>query len=183
VDERLREPDRDEPGLFRQVERRALLEPRQRRGTTTESRHESDSVSRRAFALGLLGQAALARLKERDGSWAVTVRRLGRPFVQQRSAQVGRKLCLVPAGCGFSRAADHCGSCGYASATLRFSRTSSSSFARAWMRSPNRSATTKSRYPWFGSYNADAMRMELYLRVRAWEAGRRAAGVEVELID
>ncbi len=34
-----------------------------------------------------------------------------------------------------------------------------------------------------GSYNADAMRMELYLRVRAWEAGRRAAGVEVELID
>ena len=27
-----------------------------------------------------------------------------------------------------------------------------------------------------GSYNADAMRMELYLRVRAWEAGRRAAG-------
>jgi hypothetical protein len=34
-----------------------------------------------------------------------------------------------------------------------------------------------------GSYNADAMRMELYLRVRAWEAGRRTAGVEVELID
>jgi hypothetical protein len=25
--------------------------------------------------------------------------------------------------------------------------------------------------------------MELYLRVRAWEAGRRAAAVEVELID
>jgi hypothetical protein len=34
-----------------------------------------------------------------------------------------------------------------------------------------------------GSYNADAMRMELYLRVRAWEAGRGAAAVEVELID
>ena len=34
-----------------------------------------------------------------------------------------------------------------------------------------------------GSYAADAMRMELYLRDRAWEAGRRAAGVEVELID
>jgi hypothetical protein len=27
VDQRLRELDRDEPGLFRQVERRALLEP------------------------------------------------------------------------------------------------------------------------------------------------------------
>jgi hypothetical protein len=34
-----------------------------------------------------------------------------------------------------------------------------------------------------GSYNSDAMRMELYLRVRAWEAGRRSAGVEVELVD
>ena len=34
-----------------------------------------------------------------------------------------------------------------------------------------------------GSYNADAMHMELYLRVRAWEAGRRSTGVEVELVD
>ena len=31
VDQRLRELDRDDPGLFRQVERRALLEPRQSR--------------------------------------------------------------------------------------------------------------------------------------------------------
>src|SRR5438105_14068743 len=30
-----------------------------------------------------------------------------------------------------------------------------------------------------GSYNADAMNIELYLRVRAWEAGRRSTGVEV----
>ena len=34
-----------------------------------------------------------------------------------------------------------------------------------------------------GSYNADAMNIELYLRVRAWEAGRRSTGVEVELVD
>ncbi len=34
-----------------------------------------------------------------------------------------------------------------------------------------------------GSYAEDAMRMELYLRVRAWEAGRRAKGVEVEFVD
>jgi len=34
-----------------------------------------------------------------------------------------------------------------------------------------------------GSYNSDAMRIELYLRVRAWEAGRRSPGVEVELVD
>jgi hypothetical protein len=34
-----------------------------------------------------------------------------------------------------------------------------------------------------GSYASDAMRMELYLRVRAWEAGRRASGVEVEFVD
>ena len=32
-----------------------------------------------------------------------------------------------------------------------------------------------------GSYNADAMQMELYLRIRAWESGRRAAGVQVEI--
>ena len=34
-----------------------------------------------------------------------------------------------------------------------------------------------------GSYAEDAMRMELYLRVRAWEAGRRSSGVEVEFVD
>ena len=34
-----------------------------------------------------------------------------------------------------------------------------------------------------GSYAEDAMRMELYLRVRAWEAGQRAKGVEVEFVD
>jgi hypothetical protein len=34
-----------------------------------------------------------------------------------------------------------------------------------------------------GSYNADAMKIELYLRVRAWEAGRRSTGVEVKLAD
>jgi hypothetical protein len=34
-----------------------------------------------------------------------------------------------------------------------------------------------------GSYNSDAMHMELYLRVRAWEAGRRSSGVVVELVD
>ena len=34
-----------------------------------------------------------------------------------------------------------------------------------------------------GSYNSDAMRLELYLRVRAWEAGRRSTGVEIELVD
>ncbi len=34
-----------------------------------------------------------------------------------------------------------------------------------------------------GSYNSDAMHMELYLRIRAWEGGRRSTGVEVELVD
>ena len=34
-----------------------------------------------------------------------------------------------------------------------------------------------------GSYALDAMRMELYLRVRAWEAVRAARGVAVELVD
>jgi hypothetical protein len=33
-----------------------------------------------------------------------------------------------------------------------------------------------------GSFAHDAMRMELYLRIRLWEAKRRAAGV-VDLID
>jgi hypothetical protein len=34
-----------------------------------------------------------------------------------------------------------------------------------------------------GSYNSDAMHLELYSGVRALEAGRRSSGVEVELID
>jgi len=34
-----------------------------------------------------------------------------------------------------------------------------------------------------GSYALDAMRMELYLRIRAWEAARAARGVSVELVD
>jgi hypothetical protein len=34
-----------------------------------------------------------------------------------------------------------------------------------------------------GSYAMDAMRMELYLRVRAWEPGQRSKGVEVEFVD
>jgi len=34
-----------------------------------------------------------------------------------------------------------------------------------------------------GSYALDAMRMELYLRVRAWEAARSASGGLVELVD
>jgi hypothetical protein len=34
-----------------------------------------------------------------------------------------------------------------------------------------------------GSYATDAMRMELYLRVRAWESAQRSRGVEVEFVD
>lgn len=36
-----------------------------------------------------------------------------------------------------------------------------------------------------GSYRDDAMRLELYLRLRAWEAAQRAQGVDVhlELLD
>jgi hypothetical protein len=34
-----------------------------------------------------------------------------------------------------------------------------------------------------GSYASDAMRMELYFRVRAWEAAQRSRGVEVEFVD
>ena len=34
-----------------------------------------------------------------------------------------------------------------------------------------------------GSYGEDMMRMEVYLRVRAWEAGRQAAGARVEIVD
>ena len=32
-----------------------------------------------------------------------------------------------------------------------------------------------------GSYREDAMRLALYLRLRAWEAGQRAEGVDVRL--
>jgi hypothetical protein len=32
-----------------------------------------------------------------------------------------------------------------------------------------------------GSYRDDAMRLELYLRLRAWEAAQRARGVDVHL--
>lgn len=34
-----------------------------------------------------------------------------------------------------------------------------------------------------GSYAADAMRMQLYLQLRAWEASRRAAGTRVEILN
>jgi len=34
-----------------------------------------------------------------------------------------------------------------------------------------------------GSYALDAMRMELYLRVRAWEAARDSRAAAVELVD
>ena len=34
-----------------------------------------------------------------------------------------------------------------------------------------------------GSYNTDAMRMQLFLLIRAWEAGRSTAGVAVEITD
>jgi hypothetical protein len=34
-----------------------------------------------------------------------------------------------------------------------------------------------------GSLNFDAMRMELYLRVRAWEAARSGRGASVEIDD
>jgi hypothetical protein len=34
-----------------------------------------------------------------------------------------------------------------------------------------------------GSYQQDALRMEVYLRLRAWEAAHRASGVRVEIID
>jgi hypothetical protein len=33
-----------------------------------------------------------------------------------------------------------------------------------------------------GSYGSDAMRMEVYLRVRAWEAAQKTRGVEIELL-
>jgi len=34
-----------------------------------------------------------------------------------------------------------------------------------------------------GSYGLDAMRMELYLRLRAWEAARNSRGASAELVD
>jgi len=34
-----------------------------------------------------------------------------------------------------------------------------------------------------GSFDEDAMRMELYLRLRAWEAGKRACDARVEIVD
>jgi hypothetical protein len=34
-----------------------------------------------------------------------------------------------------------------------------------------------------GSYNVEAMRMELYLRVREWEARREASGAHVEIVS
>ena len=34
-----------------------------------------------------------------------------------------------------------------------------------------------------GSHTFDAMRMELFLRVRAWEAAQKARGASVELVD
>ncbi len=34
-----------------------------------------------------------------------------------------------------------------------------------------------------GSYRADALRMELYLRLRAWEAAHHAHGVRVEITE
>jgi hypothetical protein len=34
-----------------------------------------------------------------------------------------------------------------------------------------------------GSYGLDAMRMELYLRIRAWEAARSSRRASVELVD
>jgi hypothetical protein len=34
-----------------------------------------------------------------------------------------------------------------------------------------------------GSYAHDAMRMELYLRIRAWESARSSRGASVELVD
>jgi hypothetical protein len=33
-----------------------------------------------------------------------------------------------------------------------------------------------------GSYNEDALRMELYLRLRAWEAAHTDRGVRVEIV-
>lgn len=34
-----------------------------------------------------------------------------------------------------------------------------------------------------GSYHEDALRMELYLRLRAWEAAHSADGVHVEIVS
>jgi hypothetical protein len=41
--------------------------------------------------------------------------------------------------------------------------------------------TCEVRVSLLGSYREDAMRLALYLRLRAWEAGQRADGVDVKL--
>lgn len=41
--------------------------------------------------------------------------------------------------------------------------------------------TCELRVSLLGSYREDAMRLALYLRLRAWEAGQRAAGNDVRL--
>jgi hypothetical protein len=41
--------------------------------------------------------------------------------------------------------------------------------------------THEIRVSLLGSYREDAMRLALYLRLRAWEAGQRAEGVDVKL--
>jgi len=48
-----------------------------------------------------------------------------------------------------------------------------------------RTADNAVRVSLLGSYRADAMRLELYLRLRAWEAAQRAQGLDVhlELVD
>ncbi len=43
------------------------------------------------------------------------------------------------------------------------------------------SAPNEVRVSLLGSYRDDAMRLELYLRLRAWEAAQRAKGTEVRL--
>ena len=40
-----------------------------------------------------------------------------------------------------------------------------------------------SESPLTSAASDDAMRMELYLRVRAWEVGRIAGGATVEIVD
>lgn len=41
--------------------------------------------------------------------------------------------------------------------------------------------TCEVRVSLLGSYREDAMRLALYLRLRAWETGQRAEGVDVKL--
>lgn len=42
-------------------------------------------------------------------------------------------------------------------------------------------STCELRVSLLGSYREEAMRLALYLRLRAWEAGQRAAGNDVRL--